>query len=270
MLDIKSWPPAAKKLKLDEKTRAEHDCGEGKVMIVSHTSEGYRAHCFRCNESGFVKHDRQSLNTLLKRWRNADVLLERTTTSKMVLPSGCSSDLPSAALLWLARAGIGERLRNKYNILWHEPSARTVVPVYCNESGDLLFYQARSVNAEHKPKYLNPITDRAAIRFVSQESDYSGTCVVTEDILSAIRVGETEGVTGVSLLGTSASTSDLLYISKYKRVLLWFDGDAAGIKCTRRTKKALAMLGVEAECVRTELDPKEYTADEIRRLTHES
>lgn len=262
MLDPTTWLEQAKKLDLDQKRRVAHDCSTNQNMIISHNREGYSAHCFKCNEGGFVKHDRLSLNTLLDQWRTADAELQ---TFELALPSGCTSNISVRGWLWLARGGITERLRAQYNILLDGNTARIILPVY-NSHDQLAFYQARAVERGHSPKYINPSVDRDKIRFVTHEATFNDIAVVTEDILSAIRAGDRLGYTGVSLLGTKASHSDLLYLTKYKKVALWFDGDQAGINCTRKTKKQLEMLGINPIVISTPKDPKEYSTNEINRI----
>ncbi len=262
MLDPTTWLEQAKKLDLGQKRRVEHDCSTKQNMIISHNRDGYSAHCFKCNEGGFVKHDRLSLNTLLDQWRTADAKLQ---TSELVLPAGCTSDISMRGWLWLARGGITERLRAEYGILLDTATTRIILPVY-NEHDQLTFYQARAVERAHSPKYLNPSVDRDAIRFVTHGATFNDTAIVTEDILSAIRAGDSLGYTGVSLLGTKASTSDLNYLRNYSRVALWFDGDQAGINCTRKTKKQLEMLGINPIVISTPKDPKEYSTNEINNI----
>lgn len=262
MLDPTTWLEQAKKLDLGQKRRIEHDCSTKQNMIISHNREGYSAHCFKCNEGGFVKHDRLSLNTLINQWRKADADLLNT---KLEIPTDCTDRLSSNALLWLARGGIGERLRVQYNILYSVGSSRVILPVY-NERSDLIFYQARAVERGHSPKYLNPAVDREKVRFVTREATFNDTAIITEDILSAIRVGDRKGYTAISILGTKASTSDLTYIQQYSRVWLWFDGDQAGINCTRKTKKQLEMLGINPIVISTPKDPKEYSTNEINNI----
>lgn len=264
MLDPRTWLDEAKKLELGQQRRVAHDCSTNKNMIVSCNPKGYSAHCFKCNDSGFVKHDRLSLNTLITQWKAADAEFN-LQKSIVELPPACTDSFSSRSLLWLARGGITNRLRVQYGILYSSVSNRVIIPVY-NERSDLIFYQARAVEPNHLPKYINPSIDREKVRFVTHEATFNDTAVVTEDILSAIRTGDRINYTGVSLLGTKASHSDLMYLTKYKKVALWFDGDQAGINCTRKTKQQLEMLGINPIVISTPKDPKEYSTNEINNI----
>ena len=81
--------------------------------------------------------------------------------------------------------------------------------------------------------------------------------------MSAIRVGRV--VDAWALLGTSIDDIQISRIIQagYSHVLLWLDGDAAGIAGRRKIKRRLLAAGVNAGIVHTADDPKAYTNKEI-------
>jgi DNA primase len=87
--------------------------------------------------------------------------------------------------------------------------------------------------------------------------------VVVEDVFSAIRVGRV--TSAVPLFGSvlSADWSRLLTRLSLD-VILWLDSDKyrEAIKFARQ----LQLLGANTRVIRTELDPKGYTEQEVREI----
>lgn len=266
MLKYEDWLAQSQALSEGSKKRVGHWCGEGDVLIIEHSSEGYRAYCHRCHESGFKPHGRQSLNVQLKRWNEADAKLQRVTHDRnLQLPYDLCDIFPSAAILWLSRGGITRRLISKYRIGYSEHYNRVFIPVY--SAGLLVYYQARAVHKGQKPKYINPAVDKGAIRFNSQTIGLPEMVIcVTEDILSAIKVGEVAGIKGCSILGTTASVQDINYINQFKEIILWFDPDEAGRRATRCIKRQLELQGRSPICITSTKDPKEYGKLELENI----
>ena len=265
LLDYKDWLSDAMQLKEGERERVPHWCGEGDVLNLEHTSDGYRSYCFRCHESGFKPHGRQSLNVQLKRWNEADAKLQQETHSRVLqLPYDLCNIFPTEAILWLSRGGITRELISKYGIGYSEHYHRVFIPVY--SSSVLVYYQARAVHKGQKPKYINPAVDKGAIRFNSLSDKPQQTVCVTEDILSAIKAGEVENTEGCSILGTSPDPSDVNYLVNFKKIILWFDGDSAGRQCTRILTRQLQLQGRSPISIKSTKDPKEYGRRDIERI----
>ena len=262
-LPYDEWLAAAQKLKEGRSDRVQHLCGEGDVLVIEHNREGFRAYCHRCHMNGFKPHGRQSLDKQLKNWETADA--ELTNKKFLTLPTDASPIIPDAGLIWLGNGGITQSLIRKYGIVYSAYYSRVFLPVYNN--GVLVYYQARAIHKGQTPKYLNPKVNRDSIRFVSMVAqDKAKGCkmvVVTEDILSAIRVGEVEGYAGCSILGTTASAADINFITQYEDISLWFDPDEAGIKCTRSLQRSLKLIGRDCRVIRSSRDPKTYTTAQL-------
>lgn len=260
-IPYKDWLPQAEKLKQGVTKRVGHECGSGDVLVIEHNKEGYRTWCHRCHEGGFKPHGRRSLDKQLKAWEERNAILYKPWD--ITLPSDLSETMPSCAALWLARGGITVDLQRKYEIGYSGHYGRVILPVY--SGGTLVYYQARAVHPDQQPKYINPAVDKGPIRFVAGESN-GIKAVVTEDILSALRVGEIAGTQGIALLGTSPSVSDINCLRRYDTIGAWFDPDKAGIKCTRELTKKLGLLGKTVTPIRTDKDPKEYSTREIKEI----
>jgi hypothetical protein len=166
------------------------------------------------------------------------------------------SNWPLEPRVWLYKAGLSNEAIQGSGFYYHEPTKRVVLPVFDN--GALVYWQARGFDAS-RPKYLNPEVDRTKLVAKYGQGD---VLVLTEDILSAKRVSlHTEAW---SILGTAIPDPVLGQIIRTgKPVLVWLDPDDAGRKGTSKAVAKLRAYGVEAKAIRTDRDPKLYSAKEI-------
>lgn len=180
------------------------------------------------------------------------------------LPGDFDQRLPLEGVRWLARSGIDPYLAESYGIGWSDSLERVVLPVWHDhDRKELIAMQLRSVDPNRKPKYLNPKGPKTsdAMFFSGQVRPEQGYIVVTEDILSAIKVGRVN--VAVSILGTNMTHERAYKLSQLtKEVVLWFDNDAAGKKALQSAGK-LSLYGLYVSVVRSDNDPKYYSRDEI-------
>lgn len=185
---------------------------------------------------------------------------------KLELPFDFDLDIPDYGRVWLLKGGVGSSIISHYGIGWSESMNRVVLPVY--EDGELTAVQSRSVWDAMKPKYLNKKGSTNSM-FWSDPDVQLKRCtdelVITEDILSTIRVGRLNDC--VSTLGTSLSdrmAAQLLTL--YNKFAIWYDGDEAGVRGARKARKALQIQGGVCRIVNTAKDPKEYNNEEIEDI----
>lgn len=264
MLDADTWLPQAQELALGQSRRTNHVCGPGRTLRVDHKDEGWGAWCWRCNDKGWHPKPQPSLAerlARLKEKRDTDTAAESDPRPPM--PAIWSPvDWPLQARVWLYRAGLSNDAIRSAGIYYTPRLDRVVLPIIVGDK--LAYWQARGFDPE-RPKYLNPKVDKdgLAARYGSQ-----GPVVLTEDILSAIRVGEV--AEGWSILGTSLSDTLAVQLRELNRpVAIWLDPDAAGRKARAKTLRALSLVGIEPRIIRTDKDPKLYSREEIRRTIHE-
>jgi len=256
MLDLEGWLPQAKRLAGGKRQRVGHDCGPGSCMLVSHDLDCYRAWCFRCGEPGYqAKVPTLADQVELRKVRDADAQLERA-----VLPLPMEQDItewPTAARVWLYKAGLSNKRIAELGIYYHPTTRRVVIPIV--EDGELTYWQARAVMPDQAPKYLNPSVDRGKVlpRFGQ------GRCIVlTEDYLSAVRVGEV--TEAWSLLGIDLKEPILAkLIREDKPVVCWLDPDTAGRRGNASISKTLRSLGVPVAVIDSEKDPKLLSKERI-------
>lgn len=153
------------------------------------------------------------------------------------------------------KVGIGNPEITKLGALYSERMDRVVVPVY--EGGELVYWQARGFS-KGRPKYINPDVDKRLVI----PSYGEGITVLTEDLLSAFRVGDV--AKGVSLLGTTITEKLFSVLTTDRQpVLVWLDPDAAGQRAANKALTLLRRWGIPCARVQSELDPKLLSRDAI-------
>lgn len=266
-LRLDSWLSLAKGLDQGRRKRVDHvDCGEGKTLLIQHDERGYSAVCFRCNAHGAMLHGYRNLAEL----QAANYGLtpqERNFETNCSLPTDIQKEIPDEQAIWLYKAGIFKSTAERYGFGWSSSLQRIILPVYENE--ELVYIQARSTR--RKPKYLNSAAVKGAAVFKSQGTheelkldDTLRVCCITEDILSSVRVGCF--LQGISTLGTTLSDAQAAQLEPYSVVLIWYDGDSAGIKGSTRVARTLHLMGKDVRIIRTESDPKLYSNREMRSI----
>lgn len=258
-LPRESWWRHAEHLKVGQKYRRPHDCGEGAPLLVSRDDKGYHAWCFRCSPSdgaGFVAPPTESLAEKLervKRHRAADTSLG----ASLPYPQERNLDAwPHTASLWLYGSGLCRATIGRLGAYYHAPSDRVVVPAGQSELG---FYQARAYQPGRMPKYIGPTPrpPNLLARFGNAEVP-----TLTEDILSAAKIGMV--AEGWAVLGTSLSDHMVSCLMKRGACNVWLDPDAAGRRGAAKIAKRLIAYGVRVRNIVSERDPKRHSLDEIK------
>lgn len=277
MLSPQSWIHLAESLDLGRKRRHDHDCGPGKTLIVSRDERGYSAYCWRCSDHGHAPGPQESLAdklSRLARLREVDAKLAHQSTLAGsdtqehggTLPQPATYDVdswPTAAALWFYKAGLSRADIGKLGAYYHKPSGRVVLLVRQQEVGCELpyaeYWQARALDGR-SPKYIG-----ASYRPPSLTARWGSAPSPTlcEDILSAYKVGLVGE--GWAVMGTSIPP---VYIAELLRrncvVNLWLDPDAAGRRAAAKYKKQLQAYNLRVRDIKSTLDPKRHTREEIK------
>ncbi|MCP4342901.1 MAG: hypothetical protein GY799_29465 [Desulfobulbaceae bacterium] len=228
-------------------------------MIISNSKNGYSGYCNRCHEQPFVPHGRRSFKELMELQRRERELSEQLSAT-VALPHDFTLDIPAHGMLWLFKASITPYRARQAGIGYSKYYDRVVIPVY--QDGKLVYFQARSLNRDQEIKYINPRVNRADIAYwvIPPQADKS-RIVITEDILSAIRVGKF--IPTMSAMGTKLSVPLANRLSEYDLVTTWLDPDAAGIDGAYKMRQLLSLTTQTSNIV-SELDPKNLTDEEIQ------
>lgn len=268
-LPWETWEQHTGTLRPGQRKRVDHACGPGRTLLVSHEGERYRAYCFRCAEHGEspkIQLSPGELAARVKRLAEGDASIRHVGVpgARPVLPvpyvqATSLQDWPVKAKLWLLKAGLGAYEIAKLGAYFHPPSERVILPIY--EGGELVFYQARSVDGR-QPKYMAPAVDRA--RVIPKYGD-AGPVVLTEDILSAFKIGLV--ARGWSCLGVVVKArlmAELMALDQ--EVLVWLDPDPPGQAGAAKIMKQLRAYGVPCRNIVSERDPKLHSRKEIECL----
>lgn len=265
MLDPETWLPLAQQVPRGKTRKVDHVCGGGRTMRVANEDKGFRAWCFRCNDSGWHPHPTPTLAERIARQKAQDdkdraVEADRRPPMPAVFEVG---SWPLDARVWLYRAGIDNDTIARHGLYYCPPLNRVVIPVA--DGGRLAYWQARGFEPG-RPKYLNPPCDRQDL--TARYGD-TGPVVVVEDILSAIRVGEV--ARGWCILGTSTSDAIATAIRRASQdagCCVWLDPDAAGKRGRAKALTKLSMIGVNPKIITSDKDPKYYSKEELKHYIY--
>ena len=231
-------------------------------MLINNGKNGYSGYCNRCHETVFHPHGQRTFAELMELRK-----LEREQVQALAnvkLPYDFPRDTPAVGMLWLFKASITPYRARQLGIGWSDYYNRVFLPIYSGDGkNELIYFQARAVTKDQEIKYINPKVDRSEIGYwvIPPGADKS-RIIVTEDILSAIRVGY--HTPAMSALGTKLSVGLANQLSEYAHVTTWLDPDEAGITGARDMRKLIG-LTTPTSNISTEKDPKDYSDEEINQ-----
>jgi len=257
-LDTAEWLHLAEQLERGGKAMHPHTCGGGNKLLVENADAGFKAWCYRCSIGGLKSHPQPSLSeriAALRVQRQADEAVE--ADPRPPLPANFDpSTWPLEPRVWLYKCGLSNAIIKANGFYWCDRIKRVVLPVL--DGSKLCYWQARGFDKD-RPKYLNPKIDKPAFKSGPLSS---GPLVLTEDILSAVKVGQV--ARAWSILGTALSLSTASAVAALGvPVLIWLDPDEAGRKGRRRIAAQLRAMGVDVRIIRAEQDPKYFSKDQI-------
>lgn len=221
-------------------------------LYVKRTRKGYLYHCFNCNMHGFEWAD--SGMTPAQTIRALEKLKEyqEVKCTKLYMPNDFTPDIPDRGKVWLYKYGITEEEISEYKFGSYCNGSRLFLPVF--NGSDLIYYQGRLLTGRG-PKYLN-VKAAGAKNVFFKTKRYSNILCITEDILSAIKVGRY--VQGLALLGSYMPLSLTQIIKGYSRVYLWLDPDKRK-EAAKYSQQFSSLTGVSIIPLFTDKDPKEHS-----------
>ena len=279
------WLSLAKGLKLGERRKIKH-CGGSPSMSISSTLRGWQGYCHRCSEKFWEA--RQSLisHEELEEYRNSSSATKRPYLPSDFATEYVESELTSSLWMnWLLRGGIGESLRKQYQLGWTKRYGKAVLPLYRQTSPHLSAESSQQQELDGillrrlgttGPKYLlDHVSPETAVFLSSGVSTGNEViscrvdCVITEDVLSAIRVGQF--VQSAALLGTSLGQGKLDRVISSTRkqspiIGLWGDPDKAGQILNRKLERSLRLQGLNTIWLASPKDPKNMRDYDLKEI----
>lgn len=225
---------------------------------------GYK--CYSCGASKSYSKEQQGfvgLPTVLKP-KMSEIVLPDFVSDPRLFNLGLKQ--------WLYKYYLDDKLIRKYNIY----AADNSLLFLSHQDGEVKFYQQRFF----PNKYIKSSGKKHSMRFTNGHK----TVVLTEDYISAIRVHECN-VDSWCIFGTSIGWHELTHIiDQYNKIIIWLDGDEAGIKGCKKVKQDIEKRikyvknkfpykytqEYIIEVLQTPKDPKEYSPSEIEEILYSS
>lgn len=255
------WIDKCKELPVGKQARSVC-CGSDPSRVLKHTHECYVSFCFR-PDCPTYRENKSGLQRLTgERCKEIREEIKNFTVPKDTLYD--VTKFPESAVAWLTKAGLHVDVWEKYKFGYSPSYHRVVIPIWMN--GKKVGATCRAL-VDSDIKYLMGTNVKGAI-FTAQKQPYSRQVVVTEDILSCIRIKEAiPQVDVICILGTSVMMERALWIVKnYSHAHFWLDGDKAGIVSTEKwTEKLKAYMDVTQSNF-DGFDPKHFEDEEIRDI----
>lgn len=182
------------------------------------------------------------------------------------LPYDVATELPEVAWNFLRQYALTEQDVKQHVILWSQHWQRLCFPVFGDDS--LLAWQGRYLGTEKgKAKWFSQGDLNNTLHLVGNKK--ANTIVLTEDLISAIKVGHIPTLCAMPIFGSHVSTQRLLRLKKLYgtlNVLIWLDKDKQkeSVKFTKNAN----LLGINSRSIITDKDPKEYTEEEIHKWVY--
>lgn len=243
------------------------DCGSSDAL----TNYPNGAYCFSCQKHTPIK-SKRSTKPFFPPTEGSELF-----SNEVVLPYGCTTEIAPEGLKWLYKHGITDYLIDRYKIGYIKNEKvctpglgytvhlkhRVILPFY--EDNKLVFYQARSLDGS-EPKYLTMGSKQTWISDSERAANpETKTLIITEDMLSAMRVGEY--YPSAALCGISLNDKNILtFVKKYATIILWLDKDQAGITASNTLKKRFEIHGTKVIQINNEREPKQCFRQELQAI----
>lgn len=196
--------------------------------------------CFGCGKYT-PKQDNESLRKRLENTTTYGKSCEKLTTT---------NTLPLVAEQWLSKYGLTKEEKAQFS--WCEDQNLLIL------LQDENYWQGR--NFAIGSKYLS--RGNKPIKLFGKSLN-SETIIFTEDVISAIKVSRF--VTSCPLLGSTIGLDKILSLSGgFNHYFLWLDMDKA--KESVKQAKIASQAWPNCSVIITELDPKEYTTVELKKI----
>ncbi len=259
------WQKLAKELLPGHSRRVNcWRCGGKKTAGISNHGDFYSVHCFKCKHKEGAKPPPMTPQERLALRR----AVENFKAEEPTLPEDFTTDIPVEGLLWLTKGGLHIDDIKRYGFGWSPAMRRVIMPVL-ESSGQCSAIQARRVDTYGDgPKYIGSVWSgpRPVFRCYPKGAS-SGPIVLTEDILSAARVGKV--CEAWSLLGTNLMPAVLArLIEEDREVIVWMDDDEAGHKARKKMLRQIGAVGLPVRAILSDRDPKHHTIEEMKEMLY--
>ena len=184
---------------------------------------------------------------------------EQRITQDVILPADAEPTIPREVITWLRQYSLTDNDIKSNNLLWSPYWERLIFPYFVNDQ--LVAWQGRSFNPD-KAKWFSKGNLKDLLYIVGNHR--TKHIVLTEDIISAIRVSKQHTVCASPIFGSHISTHRILRLGKfYDRIDVWLDKDKE--KEAVNYRNGINIMGIDSKVIITDKDPKEYSDSEIEQ-----
>lgn len=215
-------------------------------------SDGH-SHCFSC---GYHTQARTRERIMAHQVKEIE-------QSMVLLPEDFTFEIPELPLAWVKK--YLTTIQIKLNNIGYSEQRKMLIFPYYILNNDLTGWQGRYFGDDpNQPKWFSQGTLHEILYILGEEGIQLNTLVLVEDILSALKVAEIQ--TTLPLFGSHISTKLLtrLYKLGYNTLWIWLDPDKR--KESIRYAMQAKIIGFEVRPIFSELDPKEYTTQQIQYM----
>ena len=263
------WQDLAKRVPVGQHRRHYHGAEKRPNLVVWNNPESYTCWCHSCNDGGKIM--KEVLQPITE---TAPIFQKYLTLSDTCTLQELSTEHPQRfkrLVLLLHRKGVSTTLLAPYKPLYSLVDDRLVLPLNGR-------YVGRDVTERHHAKWLvyhnNQHVPMDFVRFahVDKLETKQPYVVLTEDVLSAIKVHHYLGLSTLWCTGTNITDAIILHIvTNNAHPILAFDGDLAGDKATKTAQKRLSIRGIEYTTVTIPegKDPKDLNFLQLNQLFKE-
>ncbi|QGH73763.1 DNA primase [Vibrio phage vB_VhaP_VH-5] len=258
----------AKRVPVGQHRRHYHGAEKRPNLVVWNNQDSWSCWCHACNEGGKVTKE-----VLQPVTEAAPVFQKYLSLSDTCTLQELAQEHPQSfkrLVLLLHRKGVSTTLLAPYNPLYSLVDDRLVLAFNGR-------YVGRDVTERHHAKWLvyhnNQHVPMDFVYFPTEnKGQNSEPIVLTEDVLSAIKVHAYTGLSTLWCMGTHVSDAIVTFLitpsTPPKHPVLAFDGDDAGRKATRTAQKRLGLRGKEFSTVTIPegLDPKDLDYLQLHNL----
>jgi hypothetical protein len=179
------------------------------------------------------------------------------------VPSDCGHNFSRECVEFLSKYSINIPNAIKRG-LQYSPYYNQLIYEYKDKEGNTRCIQARNFDPDRaaKAKYFNQgsTSEVSPIYKASESGKYPRRLVITEDALSAIRIAYQ--CDAMPALGTNVPAHKIIALKPfYEFITIWLDSDKW--REAREIAEKCQWVGLSANTIYTDLDPKCYTNGEI-------
>lgn len=172
--------------------------------------------------------------------------------------SSFTFSIPQHAQTWLKKYGITDQEVRHYGICWNSETDSLVFPV--ERGGQVVLTNERYFGKDPLfPKYRT-YGHKALNRTYFNNPNTPNSLVIVEDFISAVKVARF--ASSIPLFGSTISAEAVKWVvGTFKSLRIWLDRDKASESLKEASK--LSQWIPDTRTIITELDPKEYSNNEI-------